>query len=229
MNNMYAPIYNNTYIPGSSINTQIYIYTYVYMYIHVGTQYIYIYTYKYIYMHTYCYCCCFCYSMQQRIYNLQHDIMNASAALDMKTNMFFTKWSLYSNPCPSLSFSVSECIYIYIYTYVGRYETLYIRIIYLYNYIRRHLSELQRVSLHLQFLGILQTPISHYCNPLQPPSCSLQSTYTAECTLPDCIIIQTKGHRESAIRCHRAPQAASNRPPPPSPSSLDTPEINENS
>ena len=91
--------------------------------------------------------------------------------------------------------------------------------------IRRPLPELERVSLHLQSTNTsqscrLQSAITAI--PCNLPSCSLQSTYTAECTLPYCIIL--KGTQESATGRNRLPQACNLL----AQMASNPPEINEN-
>ena len=63
---------------------------------------------------------------------------------------------------------------------------------YIFADIRRPLPERGRARLHCfnQYLAILQTPISHYCNTMQSPILQTASTYAAECSLLFGIILQ---------------------------------------
>ena len=112
-------------------------------------------------------------------------------------------------------------MYIYthiVYIYIHIYPYMYIRIhicmysIYIkYIFIRQPLPELERVeSLVIpQHLQILQTQSTITAIPCNPLFVSLQSTCTAKCTLPHCIL--SKEAQISAIRHHRLPHGPTGR------------------
>ena len=94
---------------------------------------------------------------------------------------------------------------LYIHIYICIYS--YIQIMWL---IRRPLPELERARLHPQSTNTfqsckLQSAITAI--PCNPPSCKLQSTYTAKCTLPYCIISKGQDFRATGpTEAHRAAQ-----------------------